>query len=174
MNLPTNHKTRWLLIWVCALCGAIRAADPAAVDSSANEKQVWQGELLAGTAKINITPENPSKPVHDNVNARVLVLEIKGKRLAFVSVDLGVYTSEHLVAACKEKFGLTQMLLSSSHTHSGPGAEYKAFYEEQIIQAVGAAVKNLFPARISAGRKSFPQLGFNRLIVREDGHSRES
>jgi hypothetical protein len=48
------------------------------------------GELLAGTAKINITPENPQKPVHDNVNARVLVLEIAGKRLAFVSVDLGV------------------------------------------------------------------------------------
>jgi hypothetical protein len=152
------------------------AAEPASRPAltSTKEKSVWQGELLAGTAKVNITPEKTRQPVHDNVNARVLVLEIGGKRLAFVSVDLGVYTSEHLVAACKEKFGLTQMLLSSSHTHSGPGAEYKAFYEEQIIQAVGAAVKNLFPARISAGRKSFPQLGFNRLIVREDGHSRES
>jgi neutral ceramidase len=174
MNLPTNHKTRWLLIWVCALCGAIRAADPAAVDSSANEKQVWQGELLAGTAKINITPENPSKPVHDNVNARVLVLEIKGKRLAFVSVDLGVYTSEHLVAACKEKYGLSQMLLSSSHTHSDPGSAYKEFYESQITKAVGTALENMFPARICAGHKAFPQLGFNRLVIREDGHSRES
>jgi hypothetical protein len=32
----------------------------------------------------------------------------------------------------------------------------------------------MFPARISAGHRSFPQLGFNRLIVREDGHARES
>jgi hypothetical protein len=32
----------------------------------------------------------------------------------------------------------------------------------------------MFPAKICAGRRSFPQLGFNRLVVREDGHSRES
>jgi neutral ceramidase len=32
----------------------------------------------------------------------------------------------------------------------------------------------MFPARIAAGHRSFPQLGFNRLIVREDGHARES
>jgi hypothetical protein len=32
----------------------------------------------------------------------------------------------------------------------------------------------MFPARIGAGHRSFPQLGFNRLVVREDGHSRES
>jgi len=32
----------------------------------------------------------------------------------------------------------------------------------------------MFPARISAGHRSFPQLGFNRLVVREDGHARES
>jgi hypothetical protein len=32
----------------------------------------------------------------------------------------------------------------------------------------------MFPARIAAGRRSLPQLGFNRLIVREDGQARES
>jgi hypothetical protein len=36
-----------------------------------------------------------------------------------------------------------------------------------------AAVNNMFPARISAGHRSFPQLGFNRLVVREDGHARD-
>jgi hypothetical protein len=36
------------------------------------------------------------------------------------------------------------------------------------------AVNNLFPARIAAGRKTFPQLGFNRLVIRDDGHARES
>jgi hypothetical protein len=132
------------------------------------------GELRAGTAKVNITPESPQQPVHDPVYARSLVLEINGERIAFVSVDLGIYTSEHLVAACKEKFGIADLLLSSSHTHSDPGKKYAAFYEEQIIKAVDAAVQNMFPARISAGHRSFPQLGFNRLIVREDGHARES
>jgi hypothetical protein len=132
------------------------------------------GELQAGTAKVSITPENTKLPVHDKVYARSLVLEVNGERVGFVSVDLGVYTSERLVAVCKEKFGLSQFMLSSSHTHSDPGRAYASFYEDQIIQAVDAAVKNMFPARISAGHRSFPQLGFNRLIVREDGHARES
>jgi len=132
------------------------------------------GQLRAGTAKVNITPENPSQPVHDPVFARSLVLEVKGERLAFVSVDLGIYTSEHLEAVCKEKLGLAQVLLCSSHTHSDPGKKYAAFYEEQILKGMDVAVRNMFPARISAGQRSFPQLGFNRLIVREDGHARES
>ena len=176
MNSWTKYQLRLLLVCGCALSGPIRAADPAPVtaEPSTKEKQVWRGELLAGTAKINITPENPKKPVHDNVNARVLVLEIGGKRLAFVSVDLGVFTSERVVAACKEKFGLSQLLLSSSHTHSDPGSSYRDYYEKQIIEAVGTATRNMFPARIGAGHRSFPQLGFNRLVVREDGHSRES
>lgn len=170
MKSCTRHQLT--LLFVCIFSsGIVRAADSPAV---AKEKEFWKGPLLAGTAKISITPEHATKPVHDPVNARALVLEINGKRLAFVSVDLGVYTSEHLVAACKEKFGLSQMLLSSSHTHSDPGGTYKDFYEQQIIQAVGEATKNMFPARISAGHKSFPQLGFNRLVIREDGHSRES
>ncbi len=133
-----------------------------------------RGELKAGTAKVNLTPEDTKQPVHDKVFGRVLVLEVNGERVAFVSVDLGIYTSPHLVASCKEKYGISQMVLSSSHTHSDPGGSYKAFYEEQITQAVEAAVNNMFPARISAGHRSFPQLGFNRLIVREDGHARES
>jgi hypothetical protein len=132
------------------------------------------GELRAGTAKVNITPENTKLPVHDKVYARALVLEVNRERIAFVSVDLGIYTSEHLVDECKGKFGISQLLLSSSHTHSDPGKTYAAFYEEQILQAVDTATKSMFPARISAGHRSFPQLGFNRLIVREDGHARES
>jgi neutral ceramidase len=132
------------------------------------------GELRAGTAKVCITPENGKKPVHDKVYARSLVLEVAGERLAIVSVDLGTYTSEHLVAVCEERFGISQLILSSSHTHSDPGRSYAAFYEERLIQAVETAVNHMFPARISAGRRSFPQLGFNRLVAREDGHARES
>ena len=131
-------------------------------------------ELRAGTAKVSITPEDAKKPVHDKVYARSLVLDVDGERLAIVAVDLGIYTSEHLVAVCKERFGISHILLSSSHTHSDPGRSYAAFYEERLIQVVEAAVNNMFPARICAGHRSFPQLGFNRLVVREDGHTRES
>jgi neutral ceramidase len=132
------------------------------------------GELRAGTAKVSIMPDDVKMPVHDPCHARSLVLDVGGERLAFVAVDLGIYTSEHLVAACKERFGISHLVLCSSHTHSSPGRAHAAFFEERIIQVVEGAVKDMFPARISAGHRSFPQLGFNRLVVREDGHSRES
>jgi hypothetical protein len=176
MNAWTKPPLGGLLVCACAFCGTVRAAElaaPAAL-TTAKEKHIWRGQLHAGTAKIDITPEDPKKPVHDKVHARVLVLEIGTNRLAFIAVDLGIYTSEHLVAVCKEKFAFSQVLLCSSHTHSDPGRSYQDFYEQQILQAVGMALKGMFPARIAAGHRSFPQLGFNRLVVREDGHARES
>ena len=45
---------------------------------------------------------------------------------------------------------------------------FVSFYEDQVISAIAIAVNNLFPARISAGHKTFPQLGFNRLIIRDE------
>lgn len=137
-----------------------------------NKSYGIKGNLMAGTAKINITsPFNES--LHDSLFARCLILDINGERLAFVSVDQGIYTNENIVKTCKEKYGIAQLFLSSSHTHSS-GKTDKAFLESQIVKCVGSAVKNMFPAKIVAGHHSFPQLGFNRLIVREDGHSRES
>jgi neutral ceramidase len=130
-------------------------------------------QLQAGTAKIDITPDQNRQPVHDHCLARTLVLDVNGERVGFVSVDLGIYTSDRLEAAAKEKYGISHLVLSSSHTHSDPGAPAN-FYEAQIMKALDEAVKNMFPARISAGHRTFPQLGFNRLVVREDGHSRES
>ncbi|HXB06930.1 MAG TPA: hypothetical protein VNW04_07440 [Puia sp.] len=142
-----------------------------------------QAQLLAGTAKVNITPAT-AEPIHDSVFARTLVLENRGVKIAIVSVDLAVFTSDRLASACKAKYGITQLLLCSSHNHSEPqpggkrsfqpGNPYTAYYEDRIMEAVGESLQHLFPARIAAGAKAFPQLGFNRLIVREDGHARES
>ncbi|WP_133998265.1 hypothetical protein [Dinghuibacter silviterrae] len=139
--------------------------------------------LLAGTSKINLTPPS-DEPLHDSIYARTLVLEGNGKKIAFVSVDLAVFTSDRIEQICKDTYGLDQVFLCSSHNHSEPqknggrsfekGNPYTTFYENQIIRAVGDAMSHLFPARIAAGHRSFPQLGFNRLIVREDGHARES
>lgn len=131
------------------------------------------GKLKAGTAKVNITPET-NEPLHDSLYARSLVLDLNGERLAFVSVDLGIYTNENLEKICKAKYGISQLMLSSSHTHSGPRDSKSIYIENQIVKAIDLAVRHMFQAKICAGRNRFPQLGFNRLIVREDGHSRES
>jgi neutral ceramidase len=142
----------------------------------------FDGPLLAGSAKVNITPSG-DEPLHDSVYARSLVLQEDGKRLAFVSVDLAVFTSPRLEKICKEKYGIDRLMICSSHNHSEPQKwgrsfardnPYVPFYEDQIVKAVGMATENMFPARIAAGHRSFPQLGFNRLIVRDDGHARES
>jgi len=132
------------------------------------------GILKAGTAKVNITPEKIDEPVHDSLYARSLVLDMNGERIAFVSVDLVIYTSEELEKICRDKFGISQLMLCSSHTHSGFPDGNTGYIRDQIVKSVDMALKQMFSAKICAGRKSFPQLGFNRLVVREDGHARES
>jgi neutral ceramidase len=159
----------FLTVWsVVSISGKLFAAD---------------GKLMAGTAKVNITPQS-DEPLHDSIYARSMVLDVNGLRLAFVSVDLAVFTSERVEKICKERYGISQLMLCSSHNHSEPQKNggralaktnpYVSFYEDRIMKAIETAVGNMFPARISAGRRSFPQLGFNRLITRDDGHARES
>jgi len=141
------------------------------------------GKLMAGTSKINITPKT-DQLIHDSIFARSVVLDINGQRLAFVSLDLPIFTSERVVQACKQQYHIAKVVLSSSHNHSAPmvdnkinvseSSPFQRFYEDQMIKVVGEAVAHLFPAKIAAGKSTFPQLGFNRLIVREDGHARES
>lgn len=131
--------------------------------------------LKAGTAKINITPQDPKKPLHDSLYARSLILESEGHKIAFVSMDIGTFSNPRLEMICKEKFGLKEILFSSSHTHSGESDRSNpGFLEDKIVQLLSKASKNMFQARLAAGHKSFPQLGFNRLIPRGDGHARES
>ena len=129
-------------------------------------------KLSAGTAKVNITPPNPRSPVHDSLYARSLVLEANGTGIAFVSIDLVGYNNIPLVESLKKKYGFSEVFFCPSHTHSGQAAPAQ-WLEEQITKAVDIAVKNKFEANISAGHRSFPQLGFNRLIVRDDGWARE-
>ncbi len=131
------------------------------------------GKLLAGTSKINITPKT-QEPIHDSLYARSLILEINGVKIAFLSVDAGIYFNEHLEKICKERYSISNLMICSSHTHSGLSISEDLYVEKQLMQVIENAAKNMFQAKISAGHRSFPQLGFNRLIVREDGHSRES
>ena len=81
-------KTKEVCTLLLALCGLFPFA---------NSGWCATGKMLAGAAKISITPET-DEPLHDPVYARCLVLDINGERLAFVAVDLGVYTSPNVEA----------------------------------------------------------------------------
>ena len=148
-------------------------------------------ELYIGAAKQDITPpvgiklaagyggqEPPlSQGNHDPLFVRTLVLEAGGVRLAIVACDLTGYANEKIAEVARERFGISHLLLSSSHTHSVPGARdaespYARKVEQAILRGLGESVEHMYPARVSAGYRGFPQLGYHRLIRQEDGHAR--
>lgn len=147
-------------------------------------KPLWK----AGVARTAITPKetmwmagyaarnHPAEGTLHELMAKALVLEDQnGQRVVMISTDLvGVpqKISEHIKTRLQEKFGLTkaQILLNSSHTHSGPVLEdalidiyplddaqlakitrYSRWLETRIVDLVGQAMRNLAPASLASG-----------------------
>ena len=101
------------------------SADKAATDAAA-------GEILAGTAKVDITPKEGEAwdilgkklEIKDRLSARVLFLKQKGgASVAIVSVDSIMFASPTVVAEAKQKWGVDHVLLCSTHTHACPMPE---------------------------------------------------
>jgi hypothetical protein len=155
-------------------------------------------ELRAGVARVEITPTalmqmygyanrkcGPATGTHDPLLAQALVLEAGGSRVAIVTLDLGSMVSDNLRQAIESKLGIRAVLLSASHTHSAPSflpfgssptkdpaaPAYIAELERKIFSAVEQAVNVMEPATLGVARGSI-QLGYNRLLPRDDGRSR--
>jgi neutral ceramidase len=156
------------------------------------------GELKAGVARVEITPSTfmpmygysnrkcgPANGTHDPLFAKVLVLESGGSRMALVTTDLGSLVSENLRRDVASKLNIPVLLLSASHTHSAPAflpfgsapaigddaRSYLAELEHKIFGAIEKASQSMFPARLGIGKGSL-QLGYNRLLLRDDGRAR--
>ncbi|MFL5535042.1 MAG: hypothetical protein ACJ8AP_05015 [Gemmatimonadales bacterium] len=151
----------------------------------------------AGFAKIPITPplgvelagygvylERRATEVHDDLFARGLVLEDDaGERVLLLSLDLVGLSwelSEAITAQAADAAGLDveRVLVSSTHTHSGPAplltegwGQMEPSYVERIpvqCAAVAAeAIAALHPVRIGTAQSTVRGLGFNR--VRRNG-----
>jgi neutral ceramidase len=157
-------------------------------------------ELKAGLARIDITPSTlmqmygyanrkcgPANGTHDPLFAKALVLEAGESRMAIVTLDLGSMVSENLRTEVASKLKIPLLLLAASHTHSAPSflpygssaatgstAEAEAYRTEldgKVFKAVQQASESMFPAKIGFGRGSL-QLGYNRLLLRDDGRAR--
>lgn len=187
-TLPTGlgdrlnrHKTNanlLLLIAVIWLLGVTRVG-------------AWGATLKAGAAKVDITPEpgvplwgfsdrkSPATGTLDPLYARVLVLEVAGKRLALVSVDLGrpfgPGSLERLRRAME--MDVSFVILAATHTHSAPAVldEYpygppawESTALEKIKAAIAEATKHLADAQIGTGYGN-TFIGHNRLRVNPDG-----
>lgn len=151
-------------------------------------------ELLAGTATADVTPpaigspmggysdrKGPSTGIHDRLAARVLVLKSGQEAIAFVSCDLRSFVATRVRERVQRELGIRHLLVSSSHTHSGPltwedrkwPAEGKSWYaetEDRLVAAVAEAAGKLAPARIAAGRGAV-YLGHNRRRIGPDGRA---
>ena len=148
-------------------------------------------QFRAGAATSNLTPPIggaiiggfhpfPSTHIHDELNARCLVLDNGETRLAIVVCDLLGASREVFDEARKlvtEETGLpgAHLLMSATHTHSATSAlgtnrfqinnpldAYQAFVARRIADGVRRAMNNLAPARIGWGTGSEPRHVFNR------------
>src|SRR5438093_6515036 len=160
------------LIWVLLLSAAAQAEDL---------------PLRAGVARVDITPATlmpmygyanrkcgPANGTHDPLFAKALVLEAGGSRMAIVTLDLGSIVSDNLRREASAKLNIPLLLLSASHTHSGPAflpygsspssspeaTAYLAELERKVFGALEEASRAMFPAKLGIARGSI-QLGYN-------------
>lgn len=147
-------------------------------------------QLMAGTGKLMITPpfdcelsgfvarESRCRGVHDPLYARALVLADGKGKIALVSADL-IGVDAKLLAKVREKVAeLTDLdpsavVLSATHTHSGPVTLADAFLGEtdltylsglinNIAGAVYQASQNLEPVSLFLGEGDCRSVGKNR------------
>ena len=140
-----------------------------------------QKNLMAGTAKILITPstplpmsgyggrKDPFKGVHDDLYARVIVFSDGQNKAAVIAAELiGLSNAfwEDITKKIETETGIKKdfILLSCIHTHSGPvttvygeddSAEVLAYVDSlkiKLIKATREAMKNMVPASIGAGK----------------------
>src|SRR5262245_47646202 len=157
---------------------------------------VAAAELHAGAAAVIITPPEGtplagyysprgSKTVLDHLYSKALVLEQDGVKVALVVCDLIAMPRRTTVEARKliaKETGIpgTHVMISATHTHTGPvlvrdasfdeafGAttdlaqRYSAQLPELIARSVSEANRKLAPARLSAALGKEENLSFNR------------
>ena len=149
-------------------------------------------DLRAGIGKVDITPppgeqmwgyENRTKPATgtlDPLYARVLILDAQNKRIGLVTLDLGRPfgpASLDQLRAAAQRNGISCLLVTASHTHSGPVVqdEYRGgtpAWERKALsgieEAIHTAAGNLVDARLGVGYGT-TYIGHNRLKVNENG-----
>jgi neutral ceramidase len=151
-------------------------------------------QFKAGVAKVEITPPMPtplagygerrskfSTGVMDKIYCRALVISDGDKKVALVSNDI-LQILEDLkqeVSKNVSDLKLDGILLSSTHTHSGPGGysdnpmvkiavmgkyvpEYRKFLVAQVSRAIRSADKNMAPAQFGSVVAQAPGFAKNR------------
>jgi neutral ceramidase len=163
-------------------------------------------EWQAGLATATITPDEPirmagyaqrnrpSEGVVTDLHAKVLALaDSSGAQAVWITTDLiGLRgaVAEQIFKRVIERTGLQrqQLLVNSSHTHTGPAIadsdvaaygmddqaaaalrRYRGMLEDRIVAAVGQALSRMEPAELSFGTGVVPFVMNRREFTRERG-----
>ena len=145
--------------------------------------------LRAGAAAVDITPKqfplnmpgghsaNMASGVHDPLHSRALVLDDGKTTLVMVVVDnlgLAKETTADAKALAAKRTGIPvdRMLISSTHTHTGPssnsresdknGFAYRQMLVEGIAESIVRAHGKLRPAAVGTAAHPLPDEVFNR------------
>jgi len=148
-----------------------------------------RAQLMAGAAAVDITPKefplnmpggfssNMATKAHDPLYSRALVLSVGTTSVAMVVVDsLGagpdILKEAKEAAAAQTGIPTSRMLISSTHTHTGPplhgrdsgspAAAYRTLFIEGVSQSIVRAHAALKPAALGAAAHSLPDEVFNR------------
>jgi neutral ceramidase len=122
----------------------------------------------------------------DPITVRALVVETSAARLLWVAVDL-IAVDAAFVTDLAERlraagFGYSGLIVSASHTHSGPGAfidselfgllvvdrfdpSVRHVLLDGIVQAAMSAEQGKEPARVGTGRETAPRVTRSRLAL---------
>ncbi len=185
------------IAFVPGLSAAVRAAPALIAGAAAMDLRIPEGAPLGGYGgfpRRAVIPDlldrypfafwfRPSTGVHDPARARSLVLEVGATRVLWIAVDL-VGIDPTLVAELGQalrRYGLaySAIIVSASHTHSGPGAYadsalFGALALDRRSAAVRAAILDGFvrAAREAEAHKGPSRVHTGRTEVRGIAESR--
>jgi neutral ceramidase len=157
------------------------------------------GELRAGAAAVVITPpagipmagyysERGAEGVHDELQAKAVVLEQGGATAALVSLDL-IAAPRDLVEDARAAIERVcrvrgaNVMISATHSHTGPIVDtknpfggksdlvksYRALLPGKIAEAVRLAESRLAPVSVFTARGHETSIAFNRRFHMKDG-----
>lgn len=137
--------------------------------------------LRAGAVQVDITPpigcemsgyaarKNVSQGMHDPLFAGILILDNGWTKIALITLDI-IGVEDKLIAEVKlminQKTGISieNIMLSATHTHSGPESDeiYDTMLKQKIIGGVLWAYSKLQFARIGSGKGHVTGIAINR------------
>lgn len=192
-----THAARAALLACLALsfAGCALFHDPVPGKVPLYAARATSGDLLAGAAAVDISPDGPvymggfkinrvSEGVHDPLYARAIVLKRGELEVALVALDLvGVMRTEvEAIKARIEGISPRQVLIASTHDHhspdtmgiwgvppfkSGMDPKFMRKVSDGVVEAVRLARERLQPAEIASGSVSIDPIGLHRNVNRQ-------